>query len=163
MTDLDPLSEAIRSFSLETAQSLLTSKTAANLTVYATAYATNLQQVLERVYPVTLELLGPNNFRFFARHYSQQHPPRAASLDHYGNQFAEFLACDPRLQQTQPMLAHFAKLDWFHHFPLAPTSLEIDLPGGLADAYQRLATGLPLESTDFARPHRHRLLRDRAR
>ena len=153
------MSAAIRANDMACAAELLTAATASNLSVYVRHYQAGLREALERCYQVTRRLLGPDNFRYFARRYSAAHPPHAASIDHFGELFPEHLAREPELLQTQRALAHFAKLDWFHHHPIAPAVLELELPTGLIDAYEEVRSTGDLADVRFGSPQRYRLVR----
>lgn len=159
MNEFDAMSNAIRAHDVTRAEHLLAPATAPNLKIYAGQYLESLCEALGRTYPVTHELLGENNFRYFARRYILAHPPRAASIDHFGDRFPEQLAEEEDLVRSQPNLIHFAKLDWFHHHPLAPETLELELPASLADAYVTVQRTGRLVTTEFGPPRRHRLMR----
>lgn len=153
------VSEAIRSHDFARAEDVLTPATAMHLSVYANHHLITLREALERGYPVTRRLLGPGNFRYFARRYCSSHPPTAPSVDHFGDRFAEHLAAEPEVVRTQPELPYFAKLDWAHHHPLAPAVVELSLPAGLLRAYEECrATGAP-GCLQFGGPERIRLER----
>lgn len=163
MEELDRFSRAVRSFELEAAQESLTPDSAANLSVYAKAYLVTLHQALSRCYPVTQRLIGSQNFRFFARQFIQDQPPQTFSIDHFGEDFPEYLASESRIQRSQPVLPFVAKLDWFHHHVLAPEQCEINLPSGLAEVYSQLVSGETPAEPSFGEIARHRLVRDSAR
>ncbi|SOD94559.1 DNA-binding domain-containing protein [Caenispirillum bisanense] len=65
---------------------------AARLSVYRNNTRSSLTEALMAAYPVTTRVVGADFFAALAAAYLEGHPPRAASLLHYGDRLAAFLA-----------------------------------------------------------------------
>lgn len=117
------------------AQPWLSPDAASGLAVYWNQYRLAHDEILRRHYPVTALLLGERNFSLFAWRYLQRHPSQDPDLGGFGGDFWSFLASDRDIQSSQPLLSTFAALDWFHHHPSAPPSMEVELPLGITPAY----------------------------
>jgi hypothetical protein len=60
--------------------------------VYRNNYRGNLHDALAGAYPVIVQLVGEDFFRYMARCYIGAHPSRSGNLYHYGDKLAEFVA-----------------------------------------------------------------------
>ncbi|MFA6920365.1 MAG: DNA-binding domain-containing protein [Gallionella sp.] len=79
--------------------------------VYRNNYRGNLHDALAGAYPVIVQLVGADFFRFMARSYIGEHPSRSANLYCYGDKLAEFLGSfEPA--QGLVYLADVARLEW---------------------------------------------------
>lgn len=121
----------------------LTSETLGNLWVYQRNHLAPRLAALMDCYPVGLRLLGPSNFRYFGRDYIENGGDNAAFLNHFGCDFPAFMMANAQIQATQPRLGYFLWVDYFHHHPLAPHRLRLDLPRGIVAVYgQYFETGV---------------------
>lgn len=82
--------------------------------VYRNNYRGNLHDALAGAYPVIVQLVGEEFFRYLTRKFIEQHPSRSGNLHHYGAQMADFVASfEPA--GTLPYLADVATLEWACH------------------------------------------------
>jgi hypothetical protein len=79
--------------------------------VYRNNYRGNLHDALAGAYPVIVQLVGEDFFRYMARCYIGAHPSRSGNLYHYGDKLAEFVA-DFEPAQGLAYLADVARLEW---------------------------------------------------
>ncbi|MEI7457097.1 MAG: DNA-binding domain-containing protein [Nitrosomonadales bacterium] len=84
------------------------------LEVYRNNYRGNLHDALAGAYPVIVQLVGDDFFRYMARNYIEQHPSASANLHHYGARLAVFLAGFEPIQSL-PYLPDVASLEWACH------------------------------------------------
>ena len=84
------------------------------LAAYRTNAHANAQRALQAAYPVTEQLVSPENFAPLAHDFWHQHPPQRGDLAHWGHQLAAFLAASPQLADT-PYLADVAQIEWALH------------------------------------------------
>ncbi|MDL2406801.1 DNA-binding domain-containing protein [Rhizobium calliandrae] len=79
--------------------------------IYRNNMVASLTATLIAVFPVTLQLLGENYFRYIASVFIRNNPPQEARLVRYGSNFAHFLA---GFEDTRPMsfIAETARLEW---------------------------------------------------
>lgn len=73
-----------------------------------------LLDYLESLYPVCLELVGPEFFGRTAHNFIDQSPPTSPFLADYGTNFAAHLAAAPELQELL-WIVDIAKLEWARH------------------------------------------------
>ncbi len=81
------------------------------LSVYANAYRSRLQEVLESDYPVLAAALGEQAFHELVIAYIDACPSHGYSLRSFGAQLADFLNTHPDYCQT-PVLAELAGFEW---------------------------------------------------
>lgn len=81
------------------------------LDIYRNTIYSGLNKVLRLSYPVVDRLVGAEFFEGAAQIFIQQHLPRAAYLDQYGEEFADFLRHFPPAASLA-YLADVAKLEW---------------------------------------------------
>lgn len=98
------------------------------LEVYRNNYRGNLHDALAGAYPVIVQLVGEDFFRYMARRYIDQYPSQSANLHHYGDRLADFLA-EFEPAQELAYLADIAKLEWacqqaYLAYDQAPLELE---------------------------------------
>lgn len=84
------------------------------LEVYRNNYRGNLHDALAGAYPVIVQLVGDDFFRYMARNYIEQHPSASANLHHYGAELATFLA-DFQPAEELLYLPDVAALEWACH------------------------------------------------
>jgi hypothetical protein len=85
--------------------------TADRLDIYRNTFVTGVTKALRLAYPALHRLVGAEFFEGAAAIFIAQHPPRAAWLDEYGAQFADFVRdFDPAA--SLPYLADVACLEW---------------------------------------------------
>lgn len=79
------------------------------LAVYRATYLHSLIDVLLSVYEKTVEMLGENAFKAFARDYARAYPLASGDRNFYGADFGDFLADHPQLGDLTwlPDLARF--------------------------------------------------------
>jgi hypothetical protein len=87
---------------------------ARRLDVYRNNFYENLGAALAAVYPTVAELVGGDFFRFMARRYVRDHPPRTGNLHDFGGELAAFLQ-DFEPAAELPYLADVARLEWAWH------------------------------------------------
>ena len=96
--------------------------------VYRNNYRGNLHDALAGAYPVVLQLVGEDFFRYMAGCYIEQYPSQSANLHHYGDRLADFLAeFEPARELAY--LADIAQLEWacqlvYLAYDQAPLDLE---------------------------------------
>ena len=143
----------------------------ARLQVYRNGFLRACVEALRAGYPSVEGLVGEERFPSLARPYVEAHPPRAASLAEYGEDFPRFIE-DARDTHRLDYLASFATLDrawsevWFAEDADTP---QTDAPAGIsgdAEALMnlrgRLAPRARLESLQYRILHAWvRLRRDR--
>lgn len=83
----------------------------ARLGIYRNTCASALASALHLSFPTIEHLVGVEFFDGVARLFAAGAPPRSASLDEYGADFAEFLAHFPQASAL-PYLADVARLEW---------------------------------------------------
>jgi hypothetical protein len=81
------------------------------LDIYRNTIISGLTKALRPSYPVVERLVGTEFFDSAAQIFIQQHLPRAAYLDQYGEEFADFLQHFPPAASLA-YLADVAKLEW---------------------------------------------------
>lgn len=81
------------------------------LAVYRRNLVFGLRRALAARYPLTEQLLGAENFSFFAREHIYAYPALHHDLDRYGERFPELLAGRNELAD-QAWLADVAHLEW---------------------------------------------------
>lgn len=87
---------------------------AAAIEIYRNNYRGNLHDTLAGAYPVIMQLVGDEFFRFLARKFIEQHPSRSGNLHHYGAEMADFVAAfEPAW--GLPYLPDVAALEWACH------------------------------------------------
>lgn len=97
------------------------------LEVYRNNYRGNLHDALVGAYPVIVQLVGDDFFRYLARNYIEQHPSASANLHHYGAELDQFLATFAPAQQL-PYLPDVASLEWACHVAyFAPDATPLSL------------------------------------
>ncbi len=79
--------------------------------IYRNNYRGNLHDALTGAYPVILQLVGDEFFRYLTRSYIGQYPSVSANLYHYGEQMSVFLQEFPPAQAL-PYLPDVAVLEW---------------------------------------------------
>jgi hypothetical protein len=82
--------------------------------VYRNNYRGNLHDALAGAYPVIVQLVGDDFFRFLAKKYIECNQSTSASLHDYGAGMADFLAGFEPVWQL-PYLPDMAKLEWACH------------------------------------------------
>lgn len=87
---------------------------AERMSIYANAYYARLLECLEAYYPVLRQALGEEVFHGFAFEYLQRYPSGSYTLDHLGDDFANFLEeTRPDDGSTWPdFLIDLATLEW---------------------------------------------------
>ncbi|MEO8346926.1 MAG: DNA-binding domain-containing protein [Betaproteobacteria bacterium] len=96
------------------------------LAIYRNTFDCNLANVLRLSYPAVNRLVGSEFFDGAAEIFVHERPPRAAYLDEYGADFAEFLAAFPPAASL-PYLADVAQLEWAVNRALhAPDAVPLD-------------------------------------
>ncbi|MDD4929366.1 MAG: DNA-binding domain-containing protein [Gallionella sp.] len=112
--------------------------------VYRNNYRGNLHDALAVAYPVILQLVGDDFFRFMARKYIGEHPSQSANLHHYGAELAAFLSGFAPAQEL-PYLPDVARLEWHCHLayfaPDAPSFSLAYLAEIPAEHYAELSIG----------------------
>jgi len=82
--------------------------------VYRNNYRGNLHDTLAGAYPVMVQLVGEEFFRYLTRHFIAQYHSRSGNLHHYGAQMTDFVASfEPA--GTLPYLPDVAALEWACH------------------------------------------------
>lgn len=81
------------------------------LGIYRNTIFTGLTKVLRLSYPVVQRLVGAEFFDGAAEVFITEHPPRAACLDHYGDEFPGFLRSFPPAASIA-YLGDVARLEW---------------------------------------------------
>lgn len=84
---------------------------AQRLAVYRNGFASRLVAALRLTYPAVQRLVGEAFFDAAARVFAFEQPPRAAWLDEYGAEFADFLARFPPAASLA-YLPDVARLEW---------------------------------------------------
>jgi hypothetical protein len=81
------------------------------LNIYRNTFITGVTKSLRLTYPAVHRLVGADFFEGAAAQFIRRHPPRAAYLDRYGEEFPEFLRA---FQATASLayLADVARLEW---------------------------------------------------
>jgi hypothetical protein len=82
--------------------------------IYRNNYRGNLHDALTGAYPVIVQLVGDDFFRYLARSYIERHPSDSANLHHYGAGLACFLN-DFGPARSLPYLPDMARLEWAGH------------------------------------------------
>jgi Putative DNA-binding domain len=84
------------------------------LNIYRNNVFSNYRGALEAVYPVILNLVGPDYFRQAAQRYVQRYPSFSGDIHHYGEKFSELLAGLPGAAELA-YLPDVARLEWSIH------------------------------------------------
>jgi putative DNA-binding protein len=79
--------------------------------IYRNTFVTGVTKALRLTYPAVHRLVGAEFFEGAAAHFIAQHPPRAAWLDEYGEEFPDFLA-GFQPAASLAYLADVARLEW---------------------------------------------------
>jgi hypothetical protein len=79
--------------------------------IYRNNTFASLTATLIAVFPVTLQLLGENYFRYVAGAFICSNPPQEARLVRYGGNFADFLVGFEDVR-SMPFVAETARLEW---------------------------------------------------
>lgn len=87
---------------------------AEQLGIYRGSVQGGLSQALADIYPRVRRALGETFFEAMAKRFVQSNPSRSASLDHYGNNFPDYIAAFEPLKDY-PYMADLAVLDWAWH------------------------------------------------
>lgn len=101
-------------------EAVLTAFEAGNLTeqkrlnIYRNNVVGNYRNALEAVYPVILNLVGPDYFLQAAQRYAQRYPSLSGDIHHYGENFNELLASVPGAADLA-YLPDVARLEWSIH------------------------------------------------
>ncbi|MDE3268847.1 MAG: putative DNA-binding domain-containing protein [Pseudomonadota bacterium] len=94
---------------------ILTAKTANNLSAYRRNHLYALLAILRQRYTAVAKFLGDDNFKFFAREYIYKHASNDPNIDNYGGQFAAFIKTRQELG-AYVYLADLAQVDsLFYH------------------------------------------------
>ena len=113
---------------------------AERLGIYRNNLVGNLTEALGTGYPAVLRLVGEDFFNAAAARFIRTHPSTSGNLQHYGAEFADFLAALPEAAGVA-YVADVARLEWAcQEALLAADGAELDpvtLAGG--DAASRLA------------------------
>jgi hypothetical protein len=83
---------------------------AERLAVYRTGYFSRLIECLADDYPTLRDALGEDVFEALCKDFIDAHPPRSASLNHYGAPFAAY--CATRSEPWHAVAADLARLEW---------------------------------------------------
>ncbi|MGH6932383.1 MAG: DNA-binding domain-containing protein [Dongiaceae bacterium] len=93
------------------------------LQVYRNNTLSSLTEALKETFTIVCQLVDERFFRYAAREFIGQHPPRAPRLSEYGAGFADFLAAFEPARHLR-YLPHMARLEWAvnlaFHAPDAP-------------------------------------------
>ena len=84
------------------------------LAVYRNNYRGNLHDTLAAAYPVVLQLVGADFFRYMACQFIEATPSRSGNLTGYGASLGDFIA-DFSPAKELPYLADVARLEWCYH------------------------------------------------
>jgi hypothetical protein len=84
---------------------------ARRLAVYRNTFDSNLANAVRLAYPAVRKLVGTEFFEGAARMFAHERPPRASSLDVYGDEFPDFLASFAPAASLA-YLADVARLEW---------------------------------------------------
>ena len=87
---------------------------AARLAVHRNNLFASLTTVLAEVFPAVRRLVDERFFAYAAHAFLSRHPPKAACLAGYGEDFADFLAAFPPCRD-HVYLADVARLEWLMH------------------------------------------------
>lgn len=82
--------------------------------IYRNNFRGNLHDTLATAYPVIVELVGPDFFKWLARKFIEQYPSRSGNLHRYGSEMADFLAHLADVRHL-PYLPDVAQLEWACH------------------------------------------------
>lgn len=81
------------------------------LDIYRNTFVHTLTRALRLSFPVTERLVGKEFFESAVQIFIAEHPPRAAWLDQYGGEFADFLHSFPQARSLA-YLGEVAELEW---------------------------------------------------
>ena len=84
--------------------------TVERLAVYRDGYFARLIECLADDYPAVRDALGGELFESLCKDFIVAHPPRSASLNHYGAPFAAY--CATRRERWCGVVADLARLEW---------------------------------------------------
>lgn len=87
---------------------------ARRLAIYRNNVYVGLTHTLQGIYPVIQRLVGEGFFTYAATNYIDHHPSTCGDLNHYGEQFAEFLSGFPPAVELN-YLPDVARLEWAYH------------------------------------------------
>ena len=82
--------------------------------VYRNNFRGNLHDTLETAYPVIVQLVGSDFFKWLARKFIEQYPSRSGNLHCYGSEMADFLVHLAAVRHL-PYLPDMARLEWACH------------------------------------------------
>jgi hypothetical protein len=118
------------------------------LAIYKHNYLMSLISVLRNKYSVTLQVLGEDNFKFFARFYIYSNPSTSPNIDDYGIDFDIFLSKRNELDEIG-YLKYIARLDlyWFNAYE--NLSSPIELPCGVLDLWGKLKNSQDVKSIEI--------------
>jgi len=114
------------------------------LNIYRNNTFASLTATLIAVFPVTLQLLGENYFRYVAGVFIRNNPPQEARLVRYGGSFARFLAGFEDIRRM-PFIAETARLEWMISKTLDAPALPCCSLGQMGDEEDGLAIELLLQ------------------
>ena len=91
---------------------------ARQIDIYRSNVQSALASTLKQIYPVCLRILGEHYFSQISQAFIHKHPSDSANLNHYGQDFPDFLRT-LLVQRSElsglPYLADLAQLEQFHH------------------------------------------------
>ncbi len=83
------------------------------MSIYHNNHLHTLTNTLEASYATILRLVGKDFFNYIAREYIFSHPPKEAYLQHYGDEFSDFIRQMPACKNL-PYLVDVAKLEHYY-------------------------------------------------
>lgn len=93
------------------------------LDIYRNTIFSGLTKALRLCYPVVQRLVGDDFFDGAAQFFIAEHPPRAAYLDQYGEEFSDFLRHFPPAASLA-YLADVARLEWAVNYAIHAPDVE---------------------------------------
>jgi hypothetical protein len=118
------------------------------LNIYKQNYLMSLISVLKNKYPVTLQVLGEDNFNYFTREYIYKTPSSSPNIDEYGICFNEYLGNRTELEEIG-YLKYIALLDlyWFNAYDNMQSSIQ--LPRGILSLWGGLKNELDISNIEI--------------
>ena len=129
----------------------------ARLAIYRNNYYASMIDVVKDAFPTIEKLVGEEFFTALAKLYLKGHPPSNASLIHFGDAFAEFLATNEHTADM-PYLPDCARLDHLQHAsyhaandaPIAPETFASFTPTDIVEKKIRFVPSLKLLQSPYA-------------
>lgn len=122
-------------FSESSDDSFLKDESKFNINYYKKNYIFSLLSSMKASYPCVLEILGEDNFSYFAYQYIKENKSSQSNIDLYGDMFSHFLITNKVLENKR-IISYLASIDWLLH--CEETNHYIEVPRGILQLWRNL-------------------------